>query len=802
MRRGLSLLLLWAVLSLPLAAHAVIGTLDVAPSATLFVPYFEVDLDTPTGTDARITVVNSSASPVLTNVVIWTDAAVPVLSFQMALAGNGVQKVGLREVLAGNLPATTADASFASCTGVLPPAPLGATKVAALGAALTGQEVASGECAGLAHGDHVARGYVTIDTVRACSTRLPHQDGYFLPGGTGDATNQNVLLGDFALLDAAGEVVVAAPAVHLEASATDPRTSTAGNYTFYGRAVAWTAGDNREPLATQWAVPYEGEGSSVIAWRDPKTAPARFGCATGKPAWYPLRQESIVGFDLQENPTEVGGSGLNHIPGAEDPPPPFPGVLNVVPIGTGSLAELPPRGFLNLNLNTSPTGAGANPTSDPAAAQSYVLVSSRPEAVPGGVALTVGGAAVPLDSALHPVHGQTFNPPWPPPAVPIGASGPRPAATLLLPYFEVDLEDPNRASTAMTITNTTATAVTLRVVLWTDLGVPTWWGNVYLTGFDVSNLDLRLLFTAGLVEPTASDGQDPTDDAKDTSGISNQGLFSQDINFASCHGFLPEPRLTAAERAHLQAAHTGQPSALWGGKCSGAPLGDHVARGYVTADTVNSCGRDIPGRPGYLVNGGTGVATSQNVVTGTFTFFNRAAGLGYTGPVTHIQADATSDATRTPGNYTFYGRYLGWNASDNREPLGNRWQARYQNPAAGARTSLIVWQDPGTAVAAFDCAALPAPFPLANVSVHAFDEQENTTALAGTFLPRVAARLDVGAGGLEVPFETGFLTLDFHAADGGPTVDPTLRQATVITIQPQGSRAAALGAFQLDNPAW
>ncbi|MFN7961486.1 MAG: hypothetical protein U0002_09460 [Thermoanaerobaculia bacterium] len=124
-----------------------------------------------------------------------------------------------------------------------------------------------------------------------------------------------------------------------------------------------------------------------------------------------------------------------------------------------------------------------------------------------------------------------------------------PAATLLLPYFEVDLDNADGVTTLFSINNASATAV-LPVTLWTDLSVPTLDFNVYLTGYDVQTFNLRDLFTTGSVPRTASVGQDPGDT------ISPKGIYSQDINFASCNNQLP--RRACADFDHIRAAHTGQ----------------------------------------------------------------------------------------------------------------------------------------------------------------------------------------------------------------------------------------------------
>src|SRR4051812_36865105 len=73
-----------------------------------------------------------------------------------------------------------------------------------------------------------------------------------------------------------------------------------------------------------------------------------------------------------------------------------------------------------------------------------------------------------------------------------------PAATLLLPYFEVDLTKPGGRTTPLAVNNASDRATLAHVVLWTDLGVPTLAFDVYLTGYDVQTINLRDLFTGSL----------------------------------------------------------------------------------------------------------------------------------------------------------------------------------------------------------------------------------------------------------------------------------------------------------------
>src|SRR5689334_17151866 len=116
-------------------------------------------------------------------------------------------------------------------------------------------------------------------------------------------------------------------------------------------------------------------------------------------------------------------------------------------------------------------------------------------------------------------------------AVLLGMSGPAsavvgtiddvPAATLLLPYFEVDLERADGINTLFSINNSAAQAVLAHVTVWTDQSSPALDFDVYLTGFDVQTVNLRDVLVNGVLPATASVGQDPTD------GISPQGSSSQ-----------------------------------------------------------------------------------------------------------------------------------------------------------------------------------------------------------------------------------------------------------------------------------
>jgi hypothetical protein len=387
-----------------------------------------------------------------------------------------------------------------------------------------------------------------------------------------------------------------------------------------------------------------------------------------------------------------------------------------------------------------------------------------------------------------------------------------PAATLLLPYFEVDLIDPNGTQTLFSINNASAVAVLVHVVIWSDLSVPVLDFNIYLTGYDVQTINLRDIIINGNLPQTASVGQDPIDT------ISPQGPLSQDIDFPSCQGQLPPPKLPALYTSHLQAALTGRPSALLNGLCAGQALGDNVARGYVTADTVRSCTLRFPGDTGYFAAGGNGDATNQNVIWGDWIRDQRILAEG--GTLVHVEADATNPATSTAGRYTFYGRYDSWTAIDNREPLATSFAVRYATGGSPFNTTLTVWRDAKIAQGAFTCPATagvqPVWYPLGQEGVVIFDEQERPSLPVsvpvspqppGTTLipfPAETQRTLVGGSALPVPSNFGWLFLDLNtlvsAAGSNPPVDPRAAQAFVTAFDEAGGRfAVGIEAIRLDS---
>jgi hypothetical protein len=339
--------------------------------------------------------------------------------------------------------------------------------------------------------------------------------------------------------------------------------------------------------------------------------------------------------------------------------------------------------------------------------------------------------------------------------------------------------------------------------------VPVFNFDLYLTGYDVQTMNLRDLVAHGGLPQTATAGQDPNDT------VSPKGLFSQDINFQSCAGKLPPAPMSAEELAHVQAALTGQASPLAGGLCLGRYLGDRVARGYVTADTVQACTARLPGDVGYFADAThPGDATNQNVLWGNWYIVNGAHDYAQGGTMAALEADASNPATSTAGRYTFYGSRVGWSAADHREPLATNFAAQFAvGSTFGGAADLIVWRDVKVAQGPFDCATPPAWYPMSQEGIGIFDEEEHPVVpllfpIQGPPTPMIpfpaaAQRARINGPELPVPYYFGWLYLELNNVQPqvvAPPVDPAAQQAWVMAVQSADGRyATGALAFRLDS---
>lgn len=387
----------------------------------------------------------------------------------------------------------------------------------------------------------------------------------------------------------------------------------------------------------------------------------------------------------------------------------------------------------------------------------------------------------------------------------IGTMDRVPAATLLLPYFEVDEVDPNGPQTRFTVVNASDTQQMAHVTLWTDMGVPTFAFDLYLGGRDSVEVDLRLLFSVQGIAPQTS----PTlfSNGPDSNVHTSVGTCSAGAMYA---GFPIPNQLTGSQVSHIRRAHRGDYSPLFGNMCSGANHGgDNVARGYITIDAVNACSGLFPTDVGYFGGGGTGVASDNNVLFGTYTTIERGQNVSTASPLVSIEASSTDAMTTTPGFYTFYAGYVGAAATDNREGIGSSvWRARHVDVGffdPGA--DFVVWRDPGFKHQAFVCGTTPSDFPRQHTYIVGFDEQEHGAVLnSGNPYPNpppppvypvglVAQRVPASALS---PFPSGVVQLDLDVDLTSKGMPPTLQGGLQSYV---GVRQRFNGYFGAELPA-
>jgi hypothetical protein len=295
-----------------------------------------------------------------------------------------------------------------------------------------------------------------------------------------------------------------------------------------------------------------------------------------------------------------------------------------------------------------------------------------------------------------------------------------PAATLLLPYFEVDLTPlvGLGETTLFTVTNVANEEQIAHVTLWTEYGFPVIDFNLYLTGYDTQSINLYDVIALGRLAPSNGTG----------TAVSPQGEWShenRDLDLAGCAN-LPSS-IPAPYVARMQSAFTiGSVQAL-GNNAACNTVGDvHTnAIGYATIDLVGSCGSATPQDPAYA----TAFLRHDNVLVGDVIQVNGNQNFAQGSPLVHIRA-MPDDGRPVNFERTFYGRYQ--NAAtpkaDRRQPLPAIFAARWIDGSAGTfETWLKIWREPST-TAGDACRDYRARRPTFR-ELATFDEEENVVGL-------------------------------------------------------------------------
>jgi hypothetical protein len=381
----------------------------------------------------------------------------------------------------------------------------------------------------------------------------------------------------------------------------------------------------------------------------------------------------------------------------------------------------------------------------------------------------------------------------------IGTIDAVPAATLLVPYFEVDVANSSGVNTLFTINNASDLAVLTHVTVWTDQSIPALDFDVYLTGYDVELVNMRDIFVAGNLPRTASVGQDPADT------ISPKGSSSQDINFSSCSVLPYAPgAVSGSFRAHLKAWFQGNPSPATG-NCAGSKQPDtDILRGYVTVDTVNACNLFFPSDWAFYEP----FVTDQNVLWGDVIYVDASPSeielgfgpgprqkLDYGDTLVHIES---CPSCFSPGDHTFYGRYSGGTAADAREPLPTTMAARFLT--ATNNNDFFIWREGNESDSAYSCTLQGPPswYPLSCTQIVLFDTQEQPAETDCDFpIPNEANSVDLTAD-LLAPFGAGWAYLNLQHPIA-TYEDPYAQMWLSTRMEVTGLYAVGFSGIQLDN---
>lgn len=436
----------------------------------------------------------------------------------------------------------------------------------------------------------------------------------------------------------------------------------------------------------------------------------------------------------------------------------------------------------------------------------------------------------------------------------------RPAATLLVPYFEVSLNPdgsilgtgPNARDTLVTICNASAAPMIAHVVVWNERTEPLLDFNIALTGFDCQSMSMARVITGFLPStPVGLNHVPATADACQRNP--NAAVYSPPVVTGE---FLRIRPVTTSTPLDNIAATTVYPQPAWPAgsdffwnlvdsldetndstQCDGVdrtitgPL-----RGYVTIDHANYCNLAFPDQETYYSADALGM---ENNLFGEVIFTSGSGQPTMGGSTVNIEADPTGgtftapilsslagDVTSEPRVRTFYARYVGvdnlcapancpgfstnpWNRGigDQREPLGLKYAARWFN-TTGITSNFNVWRGSAGDLANLlgnDCTDV-----LPSVSLSFFDEDENTITLSGCPSPCIETtfnfeletqRRNISAFAGSLPnWPAGWVSMNFFNPGSGDNFNGILDQAWVeYDFQGPGAfLSASTPATQLD----
>jgi len=348
-----------------------------------------------------------------------------------------------------------------------------------------------------------------------------------------------------------------------------------------------------------------------------------------------------------------------------------------------------------------------------------------------------------------------------------------PAATLLLPYFEVDFKSTatTARTTLFTITNTSRVPQIAHCVIWTDWSFAALDFNIFLTGYDVQSINLYDVFSRGIIAPVTptTSGTSISNAALSPVGTAppNQANAAPLPNLTGNPNFNPNVSTTCASlpgfigNGYLadiqQIFTTGVAGTNIGFGCGSNRLGGVHANaiGYITIDVDSTCSTSFPG-PLAAGTYSNNEILFDNVLIGDYQDVNPNSTTGnYAGgnPLVHIRAVpeggpvGSNPGTNLP--FTFYDRYNTGGAfgsgsataltnglnrlADRRQPLPSVFAARWiQGGTSGFNTNYKIWREGYTGPGSTTCGT---GIPSINSAITItemvrFDEHENSNSVA------------------------------------------------------------------------
>jgi hypothetical protein len=639
----------------------------VLPAATLLLPYFDVDIDNPLGETTVFTITNVGNLDRIAHVTLWTDRAYPVFGFDIYLTGYDVQAIDLYDVIERGVIAPDAGTGtmfskrqkysdrnpaldYSHCERL--PGALDDPIIQRLWDALIYGRVDGCIDIGGDHSDHDdhAIGYATIDVVGSCGSAGVTDDDYW----TKDIRYDNFLTGDYAQINRQENLAQAEPLVHIRAIPEGgtpmrrrafPDEFDAGfERTFYGRYQPKDAPklDGRQPLPSQFAARWINGGSSAFETRFKIWREGRDVASCANTLNKDLAVNDIVVFDEDEN--VVGTSEESTLPATSNTNVADASVFPPLPGGTSS-------GWVYFDLDGR-TSQLARPR------QGWLISSMRAE---GRVSTDTTAVAMGNGCSTR-VHNAEIGPAPKDDSCDVGLY---PAATLLLPYFQVDLEARYGEATLFSITNVSGTDHIARVTLWTDYAFPVLSFNVFLGAYDVQSINLYDVIASGLL---------PND----------SGGCTQQVHQ------LPEDFVGRLQSAFTEGT-VPTVGTLVG--CNNVGNVHDDAVGYATIDVVRNCSTNLPTSPAYW----TDDVAYDNVLIGDRIQLHTGYNLAQGSPLVHIRAVPENVSNDAGFAHTFYASYQSSTAPkrDRRQPLPSRFAARWiEGGSQALHTLLDIWREP------------------------------------------------------------------------------------------------------------